>query len=255
MRSYLFKGWILLPAVLAVVHFGPGQHWLQQGDASALANAARVSAQQERWEDAAAEYQAALAALPESTLTKTAQRERLDLEVALGRALVMSGAMIEGQERLERTLQELETTGPTNASTAIAARAELATSNYYAAWIMRLEGATAEEWKAEAELARQHFRLLAERAGDAEGAFQRNLEATIRLEQMDLSELLARPLPKNCPNCKQGLCQKKRQQCAGRCNADGKGKQEQQNTAKKDAREEIKKSNSAGLNSGSRIGS
>lgn len=253
MRRQLFTGWILLPAALALVHFGPGQYWLQQGDVRALANSAQASAKRGDWEDAAARYQAALAALPETAPSETKLQERRDLEVAFGRALVMSGAILEGQEQLERTLQEIDAAGQADSATATAARAELATSNYYAAWIMRLQGATTEEWKAEAELARQHFRLLAERVDAADSPFQRNLEATIRLEQMDLSELLARPLPKNCPNCKQGLCQKKRKQCAGRCNSSGKGKQEQ--TAKKDAREEIKKSKGAGLHSGSWIGS
>jgi hypothetical protein len=41
-------------------------------------------------------------------------------------------------------------------------RANVGTASYYAAWLMRLEGAAREEWTAEAENARQHFRLLSE---------------------------------------------------------------------------------------------
>jgi hypothetical protein len=133
---------------------------------------------------------------------------------------------------------------------------ELARSSYYAAWIMRLEGAAPDEWKPEAERARQQYRLLAERAesrlslressagGDAAdaGLFKRNLEATIRLEQMDLSTLLARPLPKKCCNCK-NLSQRKRKQCQAQCKAGGKKEDKQ------DIRKVIKKQQTgAGIN-------
>ncbi len=107
---------------------------------------------------------------------------------------------------------------------------ELARSSYYAAWIMRLEGAAADEWKPEAERARQQFRLLAERAEDGKSQdaalFKRNLEATIRLEQMDLNTLLAKPLPKKCCNCK-SLSQRKRKQCQAQCKAAGKKEDKQ----------------------------
>ena len=39
----------------------------------------------------------------------------------------------------------------------------------------------------------------------------------IKLEQMDLSILQALPLPKNCPNCCNSLCQKKRDQRLSKC--------------------------------------
>jgi len=52
--------------------------------------------------------------------------ERRRLEVAQGRALVMSGAIVEGQERLEKTLEELNATEPPDTKLALAARAELA---------------------------------------------------------------------------------------------------------------------------------
>ena len=60
------------------------------------------------------------------------------------------------------------------------------------------------EWLAQVDNARQNFRYLAEQ--DREPAsiekHQKNLEATIRLARMDLSELQALPLPKNCQGCK-----------------------------------------------------
>jgi hypothetical protein len=235
------------------IHAGPGRTWLMRDDAAAMVGAAKRRAAAGEWSDAAQAYDSALAALPPSDETW-----RRRLEVELGKALVMSGDIVEGQERLEKTLVELDDADQGDSEVARAARYELATASYYAAWIMRLEGATAEEWLVEAEVARQNFRLLAEGAA-AESSmpseandFERSLEATIKLEQMDLSELLARPRPKNCPNCKNGLCQKKRKQSAGRCQSEGKkpGEKEPQ-----DARQEIKKTNQAGLYSGHGAGS
>ena len=138
---------------------------------------------------------------------------------------------------------------------ATAVRHEIAMTGYHTAWLMRLEGAAAEEWKPEAERARQHFRLLAEQAktaGDEPTAFHKNLEATIRLEQMDLSELRARPLPRRCPNpnrCR-NLSQRKRKQCQSRCNSPGKkkGKGKKKKKGPSDIRKKIKKQNGAGLN-------
>src|SRR4029453_2890004 len=77
-------------------------------------------------------------------------------------------------------------------------RGTLAGADYYAAWLMRLEGAPAEEWLLPIESPRQHFRMLAEQtATDTVSAdYQKNLEASIRLELMDLSELKGIPLQK-----------------------------------------------------------
>jgi hypothetical protein len=95
---------------------------------------------------------------------------------------------------------------------------------------MRLEGAQADEWLQPVESARQNFRLLAEEARDEKATedYEKNLEATIRLARMDLSELQGMPLPKFCSGCK-NVSQKCRSQCQSK--AEEKGKKE-----KKDAR-------------------
>ena len=96
---------------------------------------------------------------------------------------------------------------------------------------------------AESESSRQHFRLLSENSlqqSDARVAtdFQKNLEAVIRLERMDLSVLKALPLPKECKNCSN---------CSSKCR-----KQRESNCKKpgesKDVREKIseQKSKNAG---------
>jgi hypothetical protein len=249
MRISWLTIWAILPLVLIALHFGPGKSWLRRDDAAQLQQAADRLAEQGQWDGAARQYIAALAALPENSAAA-----RRGLEVDLGRALVMSGEILEGQERLAKTLEELEASDQDALALAAAARYELGVSSYYAAWIMRLEGGTAEEWLPEAERARQQFRLLAEQADAVDPEVsQRSLEATIRLEQMDLSDLLARPRPKNCPNCKGGLCQRKRKQAASRCNSGNK--EGTPKPGQQDARKEIKQESGAGLYNGDRIGS
>ena len=80
----------------------------------------------------------------------------------------------------------------------------------------RFEGDRIEQ----TENARHNFRLLPEQTqgvqqGTAEN-YAKNLEAVIRLERMDLSELQGLPLPKQCQGCKD-CSQKCRGQKASRC--------------------------------------
>jgi hypothetical protein len=255
--------WFCCPLAILAFHWGPGQRWLDRDLAERQADAADVSFHKHDFQDAAAYYAAAALKLPADD---DARRRTLDL--AQGSALVRAGDIVEGQELLEKTLRELEEAGAGDSPLGIATRHELAASSYYAAMIMRLEGGAPEDWKPEAERARQQFRLLAEQAesqsltavGVEQGnpqssanqlistVMQQNLEATIRLEQMDLSELLARPLPKNCPNCKKNLCQRKRKQCADRCNSPADSqKKPSEKKEKQDTRGEIKKSNEAAI--------
>lgn len=259
MLAKWFYLWLALPGLAVALLYGPGREELRSADAGGLVRLAERRESAGDWQQASECYVAALAALPVE-----ANVDRRKLEVCLGRALVQAGNLVEGQERLERTLAELIEADQANAPVARDARYELATASYYAAWIMRMEGGTAEEWKPEAEAARQHFRWLAETASETpansssgvpgeSNAFERSVEATIRLEQMDLSELRAKSKPKNCPNCKNGLCQKKRKQSASRCNSPGQ--KDGQPKKKEDARQSVKKSNGASLYSGQRQGS
>jgi hypothetical protein len=237
MRRTFLAAWLLCPVVLVAWHFGPGTRHLARDRAGDRWQAARAAESAERWEQAAALYQSARDALP----TDDPDRDRLELAEA--RSRINAGQMIEGQEQLQKLLDKLEVDPQANPALVSQAAGELAESSYYAAWIMRLEGATAEEWKPEAERARQQFRLLAEQAESARdpqaGSLKGNLEAAVRLEQMDLSTLLAKPLPKKCGNCK-NLSQRKRKQCQSQCRSAGKKE------AKKDARQLIH--NDAGLN-------
>jgi hypothetical protein len=219
------------------LHYGPGQRQLARDLSGDRLRAAEAAADDEKWNRAAELYEQAINALPDED-----RNQRNRLELAQARARINAGQMIEGQEQLEKLLDRLSSEPQADVELKTSVAHELATTGYYIAWLMRLEGATAEEWKPEAERARQQFRLLAEEAtsaGDGQAeAFRKNLEAAIRLEQMDLDTLKAKPLPKKCCNSK-NLSQRKRKQCQSRCQ--GKGKQD-------DARKQIQKSRGAGLN-------
>lgn len=236
--------WLLIPVGLLALHFGPGQEFLARDLAGDPLREAEAAAAEGDWDLAALAYGEALSALPEGD-----RAARQNLSLAQARAQIKAGQMIAGQENLENVLAELEEGSRRDGEVARAVRHELATASYYAAWLMRLEGAAPEEWKPEIHRARQQFRLLAERAeeaGEDAEAFKKNLEAAIRLEQMDLTELLAKPLPKDCPSCK-NLSQRKRKQCQSRCKGKGKGKGKKKK--KQDARQKIKmEQRGAGLN-------
>lgn len=248
-RAFIWIVWFMLPITLGIWHFGPGQRLLNRDLAASELTRAKRAVSAEDWQLALASFSAADSQWPEDSIESHRR-------IALGMAnsLINSGDLLGGQAKLEELIAEMES--DTELDTAAdksllaAARHDLATSAYYAAWMMRLEGAETEEWLQEAEVARQQFRLVAETSQDAEQqrTAAENLEATIRLEQMDLRELLARPLPKNCCSNCNSLCQKKRKQAASRCESDGK-QPTQKKEERDDARKEIKKLG-AGLNSG-----
>jgi hypothetical protein len=170
-------------------------------------------------------------------------------------ATINSGELVVGQEQLQTLISEMEADDQADQDVLAAARHDFATSCYYAAWMMRLEGAEADEWMLEAETARQQFRLLAEdEGGPQQQVAAENLEATIRLEQMDLRTLMAMPLPKNCCSKCNGLCQKKRKQAASRCQDGKDGKDSKKKEQQEDVRKDIKQ-DGAGLNEGSGNGS
>lgn len=241
---------LLCPLAAVAWHYGPGQTQLADYRVERLVQQAEAAATNQDWEQAVALFDQALAEIPEN-MSPQEQRTRRQIQLAQAQAMIQTGQILEGEAQLQTLLEELQTARRPDAELLTAVRHELATTGYFMAWLMRLEGATAEEWKPEAELARQHFRLLAEQAdspGDEPTAFHKNLEATIRLEQMDLSELKAKPLPKKCPNpsCCRNLSQRKRQQCKSRCQSPGKDKKKK-NQQPNDARKEINEQKGAGL--------
>lgn len=223
-KTILFCVWLLVPVVLLAYHYGPGQARLAQDRAAKKIAEAKAFEAKEDWAAAYAAWTDALAATPASKTT-----ERFELRLAQGRTRMWTGDLPEAIPDLENLLTEVQRGGDKSLQNEV--RATLAGGQYYEGWLMRLEGAPAEEWLQPVEGARQNFRLLAENTADTKLAadFKKNLEATIRLERMDLSELQGQPLPKKCSGCK-NVSQKCRCQSQSKCENKGEPKE------KKDAR-------------------
>lgn len=155
------------------------------------------------------------------------------------RAAIAGGDLVGGAAALATLLQQ--------DAAAAGLRHEAAAAQFHLAWGMRLEGAARDEWMPLAEEARQHFRLLAETAGgELAAAAARNLEATLRLQRMDLSELQGLPLPKDCQGCK-NLSQRQRKQ---RQNPGQRQSPQRSEQKPQDARREIREQHDRGANAG-----
>ncbi len=244
----VLAAWLVVPIAVVALHFGPGQNHLGRDKAGFFASSAEAAVARSDWPQADRLLNYAIQALPED-----ADYDRRRLEIAHAKARIYSGDMIGGQEQLQSLIEEMEQIPAAEAEADLmaAARHELATASYYAAWIMRLEGASADEWKPETTRARQQFRLLAEQSAEEDEdreSFAMNVEATIKLEQMDLAVLMALPPPKNCPKGCKNLSQRKRKQCQSRCRSSGKEKKEGGKEQKpQDIRKQVKQARGAGL--------
>ena len=257
-RSWAWRAavvfWLALPLAAVWWHMGPGEKSYAREKAAGLIAQGEASAEVGDWLRAAQQYDAALGHLPAEDVA-----ERQQVSVAQAAALVQAGNLVDGQDKLQALVVDLENGAAVESETLETARHELATASYYTAWMMRLEGASREEWLPECERARQQFRMLAEtsaEAGEEESAtrvFEENLEATIRLEQMDLSELRALPPPCNCNgNCSQKKRQQQRSRNRSRRSGNNESEQEQR---PQDARQQVQEQRAAGVSSGGSGGS
>jgi hypothetical protein len=223
-KTVLFCIWLIVPVMLLAYHYGPGQSRLATDRAARRIAEAKALEAIGDWAAAYAAWSEALAATPPEKTTV-----RFQMRLAQARTRMWTGDLPEAITDLESLLTEAQR-GGADKEFQNELRGTLAGGQYYEAWLMRLEGAAADEWLQPVEAARQNFRLLAENASEMKlgGDHKKNLEAAIRLERMDLSELQGQPLPKKCSGCK-NVSQKCRSQSQSKC--ENKGEQE-----KKDAR-------------------
>lgn len=244
-KKLLIALWLLVPVILLAVHYGPGQKSLARDRAAERIAAAQKAAQSENWTEAVELYSKALSLLPNED-----SQTRYQLRLAQAKARIYTGELPEAKADLEGLLAEAQKNSA-EAQLVDEIRANLASADYYAGWLMRLEGAATEEWMAETESARQHFRLLAERALQGKEAklaldYQKNLEAVIRLERMDLSELKGLPLPKQCKNCSN---------CSNKCRKQRESNCKNPGNKASDAREKISEQKQQGAGRSGREGS
>jgi tetratricopeptide (TPR) repeat protein len=222
MRGFLLAVWVLVPVVAGAFHYGPGQERLQLDDVQDYQAAGKRHAQQGDHEGAVKYFDEALARLPAG---REPEAHRIRVERA--KAMLLSQRLPEAYDDLTLLLEELQADSSTDPKLLADTRESLANAKYYLTWLMRLEGEQRTEWEPEIEAARQTYRLLAEQAesgGDAAALkrHQEDLEATIRLARMDLSELQALPLPSQCKGCCSGNCN-----CKGKKPGKGQGKTQQ----------------------------
>lgn len=195
MKRIMLVVWLLLPAVALAYHFGPGQKQMALDHANRLLREADQLAQLESWNQVALRYEEALQVLPKEN-TQTRQRIRLEL----AKAQMLSSQLPVAHRALSDLVDELKGEGDASAELLSEARSAHANSQYYMTWLMRLEGQPEEVWRPEADSAEQTYRLLAQQSdeqGDeaASRQIKEDLEATIKLARMELSELQGLPLP------------------------------------------------------------
>jgi hypothetical protein len=196
MKRLLLLLWLVLPLGLVAWHYGPGQDALRRDDSARLVKRA-IEAEKACDPAAAIEhYTAALDALPGDA---TAENRRLRL--ARARTRMLASELPTAERELRDLFRELESDRGAEPEVLSETRASLAAAKYYLTWLLRLEGLPEEEWQPEIQAARQHFRQLAEEAtkrGDVASVklSQENLESSVKLARMDLTELQGLPLPK-----------------------------------------------------------
>ena len=198
MRVVLIVAWLFVPILFLGFHFGsPGKRLQTLDQVDQVLTQAKLSAADENWEIALAKYEEALTLIPPEMKQ---ENRRVMLEKC--KAQMMHRQLPQAHGNLQTMLDDMlqEPKDDRDQKLINETRSALANSQYYMTWLMRLEGEPEERWMPEIESARQHYKLLAEQSnetGDSASAskFQEDLESSIRLARMDLTELQGLPLP------------------------------------------------------------
>ena len=199
MRKLAIAGWLMLPVAAWAYHEGPGQERLQLDAVDVQLAEAQKAAANEDWVRAAKFWDAALKEMPKlETDERKAAARRIRLSSA--KAKLLGSKLVDGRRELKELIDEFESEEGVDAALVDETREAYANAQYYWTWLMRMEGYTREDWEPEIEVARQNYRLLAERARDLGdegllGDHLESLESTIQLARLDLDELQGLPLP------------------------------------------------------------
>ena len=199
MRRLMIAGWLLLPVGAWAYHEGPDQDGVLLDQVDAELAAARAATEAEDWALAVEHYDAALKGLP-GLDTPALERSARRIRLSAAKAKLAASDLIAARSELSGLVEELTPLESSEGAMLDEAREGLANAQYYYTWLMRLEGYPREEWEPEVEVARQSYRLLAERAstrGDEAAArtHMEDLESSIKLARLDLEELQGLPLP------------------------------------------------------------
>jgi hypothetical protein len=183
---------------------------MRRDEAARIVASAATLETRNDWRGAMSAYTDALTNLP-----LTDRDARWSLRLARAKARMQTGELVEAMFEMDALLVELQRADPT-CSQIQDIRANLATAEYYAGWLMRLEGAPDDAWMAEIQSAREQFQKLTREKSSSPSSdtkeYQQNFEATIRLARMELNELRQMPLPAFLRACKSisGPCRSRR---------------------------------------------
>lgn len=206
MRKYLVLCWLLLPLPAVVLHYGRGQEWLARDRADDFIKQAQAAEREGNWQLADERYRDA-----DKAIGSDDRELKLRLDLARVRTRFHLGEAVAAIDGIDKLLDDAAiSTMPVEFQHE--ARALAGRIHYYAGWVMRLEGAKRELWMEEAELSRQNFRLLSEQnaaqelpasstpsaatPSDQSRMEREDLESAVQLQRLSLTELMARPLPK-----------------------------------------------------------
>jgi hypothetical protein len=214
MKKLLLAFWIALPVLGAVYHLVAGEQHRKMDAIGDHLRDARSLVQKSEWSTAATEFEEALEEIPDD-----ADALRRDVRLELAQAKLNGTRLPEAHEELKKMLDELTSSEAKEAGDAAfenRVRESLASAQYYMTWLMRLEGLSKADWGPEIESARQNYRLLAERAAAAKDGVEEktqleNLEASIRLARLELTDLQGLPIPAPCKCCCSGQCRARRE--------------------------------------------
>ncbi len=195
MRILLIIGWLFAGLGGAIYHFGPGQDRMELDRIGDALHEARQSAESCQWDRAIELFDQVLGEIPGDR-----QVEAYQVHLEKCKAQMMAARLPESRESLEQLLTDARADEHADPRFVAEVESTLANSQYYMTWLMRLEGLPDTEWMPEIDEARQHYTQLlaeAESIGDEEltRRFAEDLESSIRLARMDLSELQGLPLP------------------------------------------------------------
>ena len=195
MRLLLLTAWLLVPLGFYAWHMGPGQYYQAVDHSGRAIRQAQALAGAGEHAQAVEAYTEALQQLPASRKT-----ESYKLRLERAKSQMLAKQLPEAHGELKQLVEEMQAEGSADATLLSEARSTMANSQYYATWLMRLEGLGREEWEPEIDAARATYKLLAEQAqerGDNTQSrkHQEDLESAIRLARMDIGELQGLPLP------------------------------------------------------------
>lgn len=195
MRRILLFGWIMLLPLGGLYHLVAGPEHQQLDEIGRAIAEGRAHVAKEHWGAAVKRFETALESIPAERVEDV---RHLRLEMAQSK--MNAGRLPEAHKELKSLLDELLADATHNKEFEKSVRESLANSQFYMTWLMRLEGLPATEWEPEIESARQNYRMLAESAKEAGQESQakqqrENLEASIRLARLDLTDLQGLPLP------------------------------------------------------------